>query len=239
MSSLSRRAQESVILLPGLLGTIEGEWQPHLESIKHYHLQVIGIDWPYHKDTTAIPPSLSFQTLVDETIRSIEALGLERIVVWGYSLGGYVALEIERRSPGLLEGIWMHATKFFWSDKDIALFRKELTIESMSPRRKELLLKQFGDRWEQLVLLNSSLFEDILENGLTLDDLLDVRIPVLVTAGDQDEFVSPSEVERLADILSGGEWQILNGVRHSLHSTRSSLIIPTAMEFTRRILGNH
>ncbi|MCX7835831.1 MAG: alpha/beta hydrolase [bacterium] len=236
MPTGSRRAQDSVVLLPDLLGTIEGEWSPHFESIKHYQLQPNGIDWPYQSSDFQ-SDSFHLHNLVEHTYQRLESLGLERVVLWGYGLGGYVALEIERTNPGFIEGIWMHATKFFWNEKDVNKFRNELSVDTISPRRKEFMMKQFGDRWIEILHMNSVFFDDVLENGLTVDDLLDVRIPVLVTAGDQDEWITSSEVEKLADSLSGGEWQILNGVRHHLHSTRSSLIIPTAVEFTRRVLG--
>ncbi len=236
MATGSRGMSTRVILLPGMLGTIANDWKPHFEAILDAGFEPVGIDWPGHGNEDADLEAFTLQSLVDHVLARIDTITDEPVLIWGYDLGGYVALEIERQLPGRCSAIWMHATKFFWNDDEIDAFHANNDLATMSSHRKETLVKIHGDRWQKLLQVNLDLFEEIIEFGLTLDDLEGIRLPVLVSTGNQDEFVPTEDIEQLADELIAGEPSIIPGVRHPLHSTRSSLIIPVAEEFSRRVL---
>lgn len=240
MSAESRRAQATVILLPGMLGTIEGEWKPHYETIQHYQLNPIGIDWINPIGAQDSHVELTLQYLVDRTLQAIESYELEQSVLWGFDLGGLIGLEIERQYPGTFSGIWVHAFKFFWNDTEVENFRKSLQIDFIPENRQVFLKNTYGEHWKTIVEQNLQLFDDILEYGPTEDSMIDIRIPVLVSVGDQDAFISQREAEQFSDLFSNSEFEIFPGLRHGLHSTRSALIIPSAAEFTRRVRAlNH
>lgn len=233
--AVDQRVVRDVFLLPGLLGTVASEWEPHFQAIGDAGFRPIGIDYPGHGTHHELTEPFTLPTVIDYILSEIDRHTDEPALVWGYSLGGFLSLELERSSPGRLGAIWTHATKFIWEDEDeIERFRNSLTLDTIAPRRADTLQKIHGDRWQSLLQANAELFEDILEYGATLDDLNAVRCPVLVTCGDQDELVKPEELERIADELIAGESTLLTGVRHPLHSTRSSLIIPVAAEFSHR-----
>ncbi len=237
MATGSRGGKIRVILLPGMFSTIAEDWEPHFEAIVEAGFEPVGIDWPGHGNTESLPDTMTLQSLVDYILTKLDTITDEPVLIWGYSLGGYVALELERQSPSRCWAIWMHATKFFWSDDEINTFRSSFDSKVIALARKEALEKLFGNRWLELAKRNSQLFEDIVEFGLSLDDIDEIRLPVLVSVGDQDDLVAAEEVEQLADELIMGEPQIIPGVRHSLHTTRSSLIIPVAEEFSHRVLA--
>ena len=237
MAAVPPSAKASLILLPGMLGTVDSDWAPHFDAIRESGFTPHGIDWHGHCAGQPLPDSMTLRNMVEHVVMECERLERETVLVWGYDLGGYVALELERQHPGRLAGFWMHATKFYWDDRSVERLRAALEPSTIDSGLQEALVKRFGKRWRSLLRLNRALLDDLLEFGPAEDDLAAVRAPVLVTAGDQDEWVTAAEVERLADRLVLGEFSIFSGVRHALHSARSSLIIPAAAEFSRRVLA--
>ncbi|MDK9698657.1 MAG: alpha/beta hydrolase [bacterium] len=237
MSAPEHGGKTTVFILPGLLGTVASDWAPHWEQIRNAGYEPVGVDWPGHGTDSSHLDHFTIAGLVEHVLAKMDTVETNPCLLWGYSLGGYIGLEVERQQPGRLSGLWMHATKFYWTDDEIAAFREQFDPETMPAKYRETLQKIHGERWEELLTANIALFDEIVDNGLTDDDLEIIRMPVLVTTGDQDDLVKSDEVEQLADILMNGELSILSGVRHPLHSSRSSLILPAGIEFSDRVLG--
>lgn len=86
-----------LILLPGSFYTIEamGPLVPLLAETR----QVIAVEPQGHGHTGDIARPLRFESLADDIAALITHLGLERADIFGYSLGGGVALQTAIRHP--------------------------------------------------------------------------------------------------------------------------------------------
>jgi pimeloyl-ACP methyl ester carboxylesterase len=88
---------EPLVLIHGL-GSQWQVWRPLLEHLAPYR-DVIAVDLPGFGDSPVLAngDAPTPQRLAEEVIELMDELGLERPVVAGNSLGGWVALEVARR----------------------------------------------------------------------------------------------------------------------------------------------
>jgi pimeloyl-ACP methyl ester carboxylesterase len=90
-------AGEPLVVLPGAYMTVElmGDLVPALAKSR----KVIAVEFQGHGHTADIDRPLSYESFADDTAALLEHLGIDRADVYGYSLGGGVALQLGLRHP--------------------------------------------------------------------------------------------------------------------------------------------
>src|SRR5438477_1841261 len=99
-----------LILLHGGFGSVE-MFGPNVELLAAGH-RVIGVDLQSHGRSPAAPRPMKFEAMADDIAALISGLGLERVAVMGFSLGGAVALRIAIQHPDLVERLVLVSTVF-------------------------------------------------------------------------------------------------------------------------------
>jgi len=91
---------QPLILIHGGLGVI-GMFEQLLPELAGTR-QVIGVELQGHGHTADIERPLSFESMADDIAALIKHLGLEKADIFGYSLGGGVALQTAIRHPDVV-----------------------------------------------------------------------------------------------------------------------------------------
>ena len=98
-----------LVLLPGLLGTIESNWRRFIPALAR-HYRTISVDLRGHGRTDNPDPSgkestgkLYIERMVDDLIGLLDGLEFEQASVLGYSLGGCVGLAAGLKRPGRIK----------------------------------------------------------------------------------------------------------------------------------------
>ncbi len=101
---------EPLLLLPGGFMTIEamGEIVPLLAATR----RVIGVELQGHGHTADIERPLRFELMADDIAALIRHLGLERVDLFGYSLGGGVGLRTAIQHPEVVRKLALASTAF-------------------------------------------------------------------------------------------------------------------------------
>jgi pimeloyl-ACP methyl ester carboxylesterase len=88
---------EPLLVLPGAYMTVElfGDLVPALAE----HANVIAVEFQGHGHTADIDRPFSYEQFADDTAALLDHLEIERADVYGYSLGGGVALQLGLRHP--------------------------------------------------------------------------------------------------------------------------------------------
>jgi len=91
-------AGEPLVVLPGAFMTVElmGDLVPTLAETR----RLIAVELQGHGHTADIDRPLSYEQLADDVAALLEHLDLDQADVYGYSLGGAVALQLGLRHPG-------------------------------------------------------------------------------------------------------------------------------------------
>ena len=88
---------EPLVLLHGAFATI-GMWGPILEGLAAER-QVIAVEFQGHGHTADIDRPFGFEQSADDIAALMEHLGIAQADVFGYSLGGSIALQVAMRHP--------------------------------------------------------------------------------------------------------------------------------------------
>ena len=101
---------QPLVLLPGGFMTIEamGELVPQLAAMR----RVIGVELQGHGHCADIERPLRFESMADDIAALIGHLGLEQADVFGFSLGGGVALQTAIRHPQVVRRLALASTPF-------------------------------------------------------------------------------------------------------------------------------
>jgi pimeloyl-ACP methyl ester carboxylesterase len=165
----------------------------------------------------------------------LDRLGLDRVVLGGQSMGGYVAMEILRRRPGVVRGLVLADTK---ASADAApraedrLRMAELLEQSGNPRVlvHDVLPSLVGETTREEHPETLAWLREIVEatdpraaawaqramasRPDSFDTLRRVRVPTLVLVGEEDGLTPPADAEAMADAVPGARLAVLEGVGH-------------------------
>ena len=237
-----------LVLLPGMLGTIESHWRRFIPTLAKYYC-TIAVDLRGHGRTGNPAPSgkaemgeLHIGQLADDLNGLLDTLGFERASVLGYSLGGSVGLLAGLKRPGCIRALVMHATKFFWDEASISAMVADLnpdTVLEKTPRFALALQKGHAaiyghDYWRVLLSTAARFIKTMPEQGPTIEQAVEADFPILVSVGDSDQLVLLDEAIRLVRALPKGELLVLPATRHPFQSVRLDPFLPVLLDFLER-----
>jgi pimeloyl-ACP methyl ester carboxylesterase len=186
------------------------------------------------------------QRAAGETFGVIDALGLERPVLWGHSDGAVIALLMALAAPARLDGLILEATHFYRAKPASGAFFETMRDdpEGLGARVVDVLAREHGDGWRDLIRTNGAAWLQIAEEraadagDLYGGHLAKMQVPTLVVHGARDPRTEPGELDALRRALARGhaaaepgrpvQFEILPDGGHSPHSERA-----TAGEVTR------
>jgi pimeloyl-ACP methyl ester carboxylesterase len=105
-----------VILLHGLGATTSINW-PGASGALAPQFRVVALDHRGHGRGIRTPWPFRLEDCADDVIALADALGLERIILVGYSMGGPIALLARRRHAGRVSGLVLCATSSVFNDE--------------------------------------------------------------------------------------------------------------------------
>jgi 3-oxoadipate enol-lactonase len=103
----------AVLLLHGWTASADTNFFPVYSTLAESY-RVIAMDQRGHGRGLESMEPFSLEDCADDAAALLEQLGVGRVIVVGYSMGGPVALLLARRHPGLVAGLVMQATSLEW-----------------------------------------------------------------------------------------------------------------------------
>ncbi len=180
----------------------------------------------------------------EETRALVDALGLERPVLWGHSDGAVIAALVAVASPDRLAGVILEA--MHWSGRKPAsreFFERAMSDPGLLGERvTSVLARDHGDDWKQLIARHSAAWLRIADERPPDFDffggrLARLRVPVLVLHGARDPRTEPGELDAIRAALPAAQFVVLPEAGHSPHSERGSAdeVTRVAAEFLRSV----
>jgi pimeloyl-ACP methyl ester carboxylesterase len=233
-----------LLLLHG--GTVTSNmWQPFLPSFVP-HFKVITPDSRGHgKTNNPNDEQLSYHLMADDVAAFIQALNLTEPLVFGYSDGGQIALEIGMRHPGLtgalvvgaawykFSEIYINGLKAFGLEKSGVVNIEKIQRdhpETIPSLEAEHARADAPDYWKTLLKQYSVLWWEPLD--YTADDFRKITEPTLVVLGDRDELIELEQAVDMYHLVPDCELAILPNATHS--SPNAKLLTDTVLDFLLR-----
>lgn len=210
---------EPLLLLHGALGA-ESQFKPLLPllpaNLPVYSFNLSGLG--------GLPlPEGPFRIahFVEQLLTWLDEQPFKKVRVFGYSMGGYVALEAARQKPERFSGIFTLATKFSWSPEIAAHEVSRLNPEIISLKvpvfAQALQQRHAPQDWQEVMRRTAQMMLELGENPiLTPEKLAKIAVPVTIAVGDQDQMVTVAESRNAAKTIPGAGFEILPNTRHPL-----------------------
>jgi pimeloyl-ACP methyl ester carboxylesterase len=203
-----------LVLLHGGLNTIETSFGPVLPYFATTR-QVIAVEQQAHGHTADIDRPLTFEQMADDTATLLERLGLESVDIFGYSVGGTIALQIAIRYPKRVRKLVLASAIYALDGYQpvVAEGLRHATAETMPASLREAYAKVAPrpEDWPRLVAKMARLAADF--KGYAPADIRSVNAPTLVITGDAD-IVRLEHTVELSRLLTRGQLAVLPGANH-------------------------
>lgn len=207
---------DKLILIHGALGS-EKEFEP-VVSMLSQSFDVISYTFPGHSIRSQDDCDFLIESFTSDLSEFLEKIG--PCYIFGFSMGGYVALNVARRNHLQIKGIVTLGTKFSWSEEMALRETANLSLDFLASKASSFLEYLNQLHGEQLPILLNTTKEFMLDLGhlspLTPDSVSTLSTPVIILRGGKDRMVGRAESEKIAQSLPQGSYRELPFLPHPL-----------------------
>lgn len=209
---------KSIILLHGALGS-DRQMQPLQQRLSE-SFDVHLLCFEGHGERTT-DRDLSIAYFSENLKVFIEEKKLKQPLVFGYSMGGYVALYMEAKHPGALSGIITLGTKFLWTPdiaaREVRMLQPDLVEEKVPKFAAHLSRMHAPNDWKENMKNTATMMEEMGNNPpMNAVDLSKVNSPVQLLLGTKDTMVTEAETRAILEQLPNARLDMLTGVEHPI-----------------------
>jgi pimeloyl-ACP methyl ester carboxylesterase len=166
--------------------------------------------------------------------------GVARTAIFGYSMGGYVALHLAATHPELVSGVFTLGTKLAWTpeivEREVRQLDAAAILEKVPRFALTLADRHTGSGWECVLRETAGLLRALGERPpLTPEALRGVVGPVRLALGDRDGTVTLEETRDAMRVLPRGELEVLPGTPHPFEKVPLARLAWSIGEFLARL----
>jgi pimeloyl-ACP methyl ester carboxylesterase len=166
-----------------------------------------------------------------ETVRLLDAVHINRPVLWGHSDGAVIAAKIGLSAPDRISGLILEAFHFYRVKPGSRDFFEVMADDPglLGERVVSTLSREHGeDYWHTLIVINGRAWLGIAdqatqpEHDLYDGKLSELRVPALFIHGSLDPRTEPGELDAVREQLPNAVIRVIEGGGHSPHSESAS-----------------
>jgi pimeloyl-ACP methyl ester carboxylesterase len=208
-----------LLLLHGALGSAS-QLDLLKSSLQTAGYKVLSLNFSGHG---GIPFRKSFgiETFADDILRFLEDERISAVDIFGYSMGGYVALWLALHHPERVGAIATLGTKFDWSETSAEKEIKKLDADKIQlkvPAFARILEHRHApNNWKELLQQTSAMMQVMGKEPLLKDELLQqIRNEVFVMLGEEDDMADMVCSAKVSELLPHARFLLLEDTPHPI-----------------------
>ncbi len=221
-------------------------WQPQYELKKHFRvitLDLFGFGGSEDTDGNAVTMSI----YADEVKELLNRLHIEKAIIGGESMGGYVALAFLQKYPEHVDGLILSGTQAIADNDEVKLKRESVAQDVLNNGTAGLIegflpkaLSASASPETKAFLLN--ILKSQRANGaasavrgmaLRVDTsgyLSRTDVPILIISDEKDSIVAPQESKNMHALAKNSKWVNIEGAGHLVNLEKPE-------EWNRAVIG--
>jgi pimeloyl-ACP methyl ester carboxylesterase len=231
-------------------------WEPQIGALVA-ECRCIPIDFRGFGDSRAEPP-FTIDRYADDVAAVLDALQIERAVVIGLSLGGYVAFALWRRHRDRVRGLVLSDTRASADSEEVVAKRRALIETARTQGSTAVANSQIAglmgkstrdkrpDIYDAMHRMMAQTGVDAIVGGLeamigrpdSTGTLSTIDMPTLVVVGDEDVITPPKEARKICEGIVGSRMEVLKGAGHLSNVERPAAFNTIVSEFLGTLLYN-
>lgn len=217
---------QEILLLHGALGSKDqfNELEKGLAGkFKTYSLNFSG-----HGRVPSHHHAFTIQNFAHEVLDWMNENYVQTIDVFGYSMGGYVALWLARFYPERIGKIFTLGSKLKWNEeeaeREIKMLNTEKIVEKV-PAFAQALAERHGEHeWKSVMHKTTLLMRDLAHTHLVEQDFIKIEHQILLGRGGKDTMVTFEETDYTHRLLKNSEFKIYENLAHPIEQVPVQLL---------------
>lgn len=221
---MAKSSKPDLICFHGALGCaqqLESVLKPFSE-----HANLHTFDFPGHGALTS--DEISMENCVAAAHSYILKNKLAGAPIFGFSMGGYVALILAQRYPELVGHVITLGTKWDWNPRITSEEVKKLdadVIQEKVPKYAKTLQSWHGQSWKQVLNQTKTLMQGLSEKPYFDDDIYQsIQHPVLFCRAVKDDLVTREETIHAAWMLPNGQFAQVLESKHPIEKVNMDVL---------------
>ncbi len=214
-----------LLLLHGALGSAN-QLEPLRQKLAE-NRPVHALNFSGHGGLPMPSEPFSLQLFGKAIAAEVTALGWDEFEIFGYSMGGYVALWLaaggldgQGFSKNSIQKITTLGTKLDWNPataaKEISMLNPEKMAEKIPAFAALLAERHAPTDWKSVVSATAAFLQTLGDEPLRASDFSKIQCPVRLCVGELDNMVSVAETEDVAGQIPDAQFEVLPGVKHAI-----------------------
>jgi pimeloyl-ACP methyl ester carboxylesterase len=165
----------------------------------------------------------------DDVLKYMDEHHLDRVAIFGYSMGGYVGMYLALHHPARISGLTTLATKFHWdpaiAHREAQLLNPDKILEKVPAFARTLGQRHHPKDWKRVLEQTAALLTDLgAAPPLRTDTWRAITVPVLLLLGDNDKMVSLEETLAVFKGIPGAQLGILPATPHPIEQVDTTVL---------------
>lgn len=218
---------KQLLMLHGALGS--KDQFAELENAMQTTYKIHTLNFSGHGRRPSHQHAFTIQNFAHEVLDWMNESYIQQIDIFGYSMGGYVALWLARFYPDRVGKIFTLGTKLKWSadiaENEIKMLNPEKIVEKV-PAFAQALAERHGEHeWQSMMSRTALLMKDLGHTHLSDQDFIKIEHDVLLGLGGKDNMVSMEETEYIHRLLKNSKLKTYSDVQHPIEKVPVHLLV--------------
>ncbi|VEB35925.1 lipolytic protein [Legionella sainthelensi] len=206
-------------------------WQPQLEGLKK-HFRVITLDlWGFGQSSGGNGRAISMSEYADEVKQLLDYLNIDKAIIAGESMGGYIALAFLQKYTNKTAGLVLSNTQALADSEEMKATREATALDvlengidslikgfmakSLSPNAsEEIKAYLYHILTQQKPTALASALRGMALRETTSHVLATTIVPVLIITGEFDKIISPQQSVAMHALSKNSQLVILADAGH-------------------------
>ncbi len=210
-ATYGKRSGDPVVLLHGGLGNAD-HWAFQVPALaKHY--RVIVIDSRNQGRSTFAKATLSYHVMAGDVLAVLDALGIQKAAIVGWSDGGEIGLDLAIHHPDRVDRLFVFGANYDASgSKDRSAGSSTFAAYAVKCKRDFLKLSKNPKAYADVV--NSLMPVWRSSQSFTKDQLREIKAYTVVADGDHDEIIKLEQLEEMSKLIPNAKLVVLKNASH-------------------------
>lgn len=208
-------------------------WNEQVDELRNEYRTIV-YDVRGHGESGLSDGQYNIELFVEDLMSLIDYLKLEKIILCGLSLGGYIALRAIEKYPNRFKGIVLCNTQCQDDSNEVKIKRfatiKKLKTAGMYGFEDDFVKSVFSEKSlvekKEAVKMIRSCIESNTVTGIcgtllalasrtnSCGVLPKINVPALIIGGDQDRIISPSQLQIMHNNINDSEMHVIRDTAH-------------------------
>ncbi|HHF7375045.1 alpha/beta fold hydrolase [Legionella bozemanae] len=206
-------------------------WQPQQEELRE-HFRVITLDlWGFGESSSVDGKAISMAEYADEVKQLLDYLKIDKAIIGGESMGGYIALAFLEKYPNQTLGLVLSNTQAVADSPETKATREKTALDVLENGTENLIngfmskalssnaSQQTKDYLHHILTLQKSSAIASALRGMALRNstsaiLATTKLPILIITGELDNVIFPQQSIDMHSLSKNSQLIILSNAGH-------------------------